>query len=269
VIRATGRQVVAQCGALCLASESLQRNSIRAAHGASPTVRRGSHSRVLRAIFQDLMLAAPAGPRANMDWTQACARGQSGHRRRDGETPRHRHGVSARATHDWNGTLAALALLASKQQRPISSASAMVRPRVKSDKLAAADQKAPRSQAHGKIVVSEAGASVYSASELAQGFPNLDVSLARRRLDRSPLCRIRWRSWSRSIQGHRGWPVQHDVSQSQLAKSNWRRWSRIAVNAVGVDVNMASRRLARKNSGLSATLAEKHRALSRSERRVS
>lgn len=46
-----------------------------------------------------------------------------------------------------------------------------------------------------KVIVSEAGASVYSASELAaQEFPDLDVSLRARCL--SPVvCRIRWRSW--------------------------------------------------------------------------
>jgi len=69
-----------------------------------------------------------------------------------------------------------------------------------------------------KVVVSEAGASVYSASAYAsQELPELDVSLrgavsiARRLQDR-------WRSWS----DHRkasAWPVQHDVNQSALAKT--------------------------------------------------
>jgi uncharacterized protein len=49
-----------------------------------------------------------------------------------------------------------------------------------------------------KVVVSEAGASVYSASELAsQEFPDVDVSI-RGAISIAVACRIRWPSWSRS-----------------------------------------------------------------------
>ncbi|MFM5881097.1 Tex family protein [Aeromonas sanarellii] len=107
-----------------------------------------------------------------------------------------------------------------------------------------------------KIVVSEAGASVYSASELAsQEFPDLDVSLrgavsiARRLQD--PLAEL-VKIDPRSIGVGQ---YQHDVGQSQLA----RRLDAVVedcVNAVGVDVNTASVALLNRVSGLSQTLAQ-------------
>ncbi|MGL4251008.1 MAG: Tex family protein [Aeromonas sp.] len=107
-----------------------------------------------------------------------------------------------------------------------------------------------------KIVVSEAGASVYSASELAsQEFPDLDVSLrgavsiARRLQD--PLAEL-VKIDPKSIGVGQ---YQHDVGQSQLA----RRLDAVVedcVNAVGVDVNTASVPLLNRVSGLSQTLAQ-------------
>lgn len=107
-----------------------------------------------------------------------------------------------------------------------------------------------------KIVVSEAGASVYSASELAsQEFPDLDVSLrgavsiARRLQD--PLAEL-VKIDPKSIGVGQ---YQHDVGQSQLA----RRLDAVVedcVNAVGVDVNTASVALLNRVSGLSQTLAQ-------------
>ncbi|MGL5948346.1 MAG: Tex family protein [Aeromonas sp.] len=107
-----------------------------------------------------------------------------------------------------------------------------------------------------KIVVSEAGASVYSASELAaHEFPDLDVSLrgavsiARRLQD--PLAEL-VKIDPKSIGVGQ---YQHDVSQSQLA----RRLEAVVedcVNAVGVDVNTASSALLSRVSGLSASLAQ-------------
>ena len=56
--------------------------------------------------------------------------------------------------------------------------------------------RAARAEKPTKVIVSEAGASVYSACELAaKEFPDLDVSLARRGLDCAAACRTRWRNW--------------------------------------------------------------------------
>ncbi|MEZ9627946.1 Tex family protein [Vibrio breoganii] len=107
-----------------------------------------------------------------------------------------------------------------------------------------------------KIVVSEAGASVYSASELAaKEFPNMDVSLrgavsiARRLQD--PLAEL-VKIDPKSIGVGQ---YQHDVSQSSLAK----RLDAVVedcVNGVGVDVNTASAALLNRVAGLSTTLAQ-------------
>ncbi|ELK2037015.1 RNA-binding transcriptional accessory protein [Vibrio vulnificus] len=107
-----------------------------------------------------------------------------------------------------------------------------------------------------KIMVSEAGASVYSASELAaKEFPNMDVSLrgavsiARRLQD--PLAEL-VKIDPKSIGVGQ---YQHDVSQPMLAK----RLDAVVedcVNAVGVDVNTASAALLTRVAGLSTTLAQ-------------
>ncbi|KGK15422.1 Tex family protein [Vibrio navarrensis] len=107
-----------------------------------------------------------------------------------------------------------------------------------------------------KIMVSEAGASVYSASELAaKEFPNMDVSLrgavsiARRLQD--PLAEL-VKIDPKSIGVGQ---YQHDVSQTMLAK----RLDAVVedcVNAVGVDVNTASAALLTRVAGLSSTLAQ-------------
>ncbi|SKA51902.1 Tex family protein [Enterovibrio nigricans] len=105
------------------------------------------------------------------------------------------------------------------------------------------------------VMVSEAGASVYSASELAAAeFPGLDVSLrgaasiARRLQD--PLAEL-VKIDPKSIGVGQ---YQHDVSQSQLAK----RLDAVVedcVNAVGVDVNSASAALLTRVAGLSTAMA--------------
>ncbi|MHA2939365.1 Tex family protein [Vibrio sp. RC27] len=107
-----------------------------------------------------------------------------------------------------------------------------------------------------KVVVSEAGASVYSASELAANeFPDMDVSLrgavsiARRLQD--PLAEL-VKIDPKSIGVGQ---YQHDVNQSMLAK----RLDAIVedcVNAVGVDVNTASAALLTRVAGLSTVLAQ-------------
>jgi uncharacterized protein len=107
-----------------------------------------------------------------------------------------------------------------------------------------------------KIVVSEAGASVYSASELAsREFPALDVSLrgavsiARRLQD--PLAELVKIEPKAIGVGQ----YQHDVDQTRLARALDARVED-CVNAVGVLVNMASAPLLARVSGLSATVAE-------------
>ena len=107
-----------------------------------------------------------------------------------------------------------------------------------------------------KVIVSEAGASVYSASELAsKEFPGLDVSLrgavsiARRLQD--PLAEL-VKIEPKSIGVGQ---YQHDVDQSRLAKQ-LDAVVEDAVNAVGVDLNTASAPLLARVSGLGASLAE-------------
>jgi uncharacterized protein len=107
-----------------------------------------------------------------------------------------------------------------------------------------------------KVVVSEAGASVYSASELAaREFPDLDVSLrgavsiARRLQD--PLAEL-VKIEPKSIGVGQ---YQHDVDQHRLAKS-LDAVVEDAVNAVGVDLNTASGALLARVSGVGPGLAE-------------
>ncbi len=107
-----------------------------------------------------------------------------------------------------------------------------------------------------KVVVSEAGASVYSASALAAAeFPNLDVSLrgavsiARRLQD--PLAEL-VKIEPKSIGVGQ---YQHDVDQHRLVRS-LEAVVEDAVNAVGVDLNTASAPLLARVSGLGSSLAE-------------
>jgi uncharacterized protein len=107
-----------------------------------------------------------------------------------------------------------------------------------------------------KVVVSEAGASVYSASELAaREFPELDVSLrgavsiARRLQD--PLAELVKIEPKAIGVGQ----YQHDVNQVKLARALEARVED-CVNAVGVDANTASAALLARVAGLSASVAE-------------
>jgi len=107
-----------------------------------------------------------------------------------------------------------------------------------------------------KIVVSEAGASVYSASEFAaKEFPDLDVSIrgavsiARRLQD--PLAELVKIEPKAIGVGQ----YQHDVDQFKLARALDAKVED-CVNAVGVDVNTASAALLTRVSGLSSTVAE-------------
>ncbi len=107
-----------------------------------------------------------------------------------------------------------------------------------------------------QVMVNEAGASIYSASEFAaREFPNLDVtirgavSIARRLQD--PLAElVKLEPKSIGVGQY-----QHDVSQVQLARS-LDAVVEDCVNGVGVDLNMASAPLLARTSGLSSSLAE-------------
>ncbi|WDM62222.1 Tex family protein [Stenotrophomonas forensis] len=124
------------------------------------------------------------------------------------------------------------------------------------DKLAGEAIKAAANPKLQKVVVSEAGASVYSASEFAaREFPGLDVSLrgavsiARRLQD--PLAELVKIEPKAIGVGQ----YQHDVDQYRLARALDARVED-CVNAVGVYVNTASAALLSRVSGLSATVAE-------------
>ncbi|MDG1121006.1 MAG: Tex family protein [Glaciecola sp.] len=123
------------------------------------------------------------------------------------------------------------------------------------DKLVAEMMKANPDLGVQKIIISEAGASVYSASELASlELPGMDVSLrgavsiARRLQD--PLAELVKIEPKAIGVGQ----YQHDVSQSQLGLS-LTRVIEDCVNAVGVDLNTASPALLANVSGLNKTLA--------------
>jgi uncharacterized protein len=203
-----------------------------------------------------LLLAAPAGPRATM-----------------GLDPGLRTGVKVAVVdatgkvvdtatiyphqprNDWHGALHTLSQLAAKHGVQLISIGNGTASR-ETDKLAQDLIKQCPELKLTKIVVSEAGASVYSASEYAsRELPELDVSLrgavsiARRLQD--PLAEL-VKIDPKSIGVGQ---YQHDVSQTQLARS-LDAVVEDCVNAVGVDVNTASAPLLARVSGLSASVAQ-------------
>ena len=212
--------------------------------------------RVFALNLHDLLLAAPAGPRATM-----------------GLDPGLRTGVKVAVVdstgkvvetatiyphaprNDWDGSLHILGAIAKKHNVDLISIGNGTASR-ETDKLAADVIKRHPELKLTRIVVSEAGASVYSASELAsRELPGMDVSLrgavsiARRLQD--PLAEL-VKIDPKSIGVGQ---YQHDVSQTKLARS-LDAVVEDCVNAVGVDVNTASPALLARISGLSASLAE-------------
>lgn len=156
---------------------------------------------------------------------------------------------------DWNGALATLATLSGKHKVEIVAIGNGTASR-ETDKLVADLMKKMPQLKLTKIMVSEAGASVYSASELAAlEFPDLDVSLrgavsiARRLQD--PLAELVKIEPKAIGVGQ----YQHDVDQTGLARS-LDAVVEDCVNSVGVDVNTASVPLLARVSGLNKTLAE-------------
>ncbi|GGA88610.1 transcription accessory protein [Neiella marina] len=155
----------------------------------------------------------------------------------------------------WQQSLATLAALVKKHAVELIAIGNGTASR-ETDKLAAELVKALALPNLQKIMVSEAGASVYSASELAaQEFPDLDVSLrgavsiARRLQD--PLAEL-VKIDPKSIGVGQ---YQHDVNQTQLGTS-LTNVVEDCVNAVGVDVNTASAPLLTRVAGLNRVLAQ-------------
>jgi len=216
--------------------------------------------------LRDLLLAAPAGPRVVM-----------------GLDPGIRTGVKVAVVDatgklvetatvypheprkDWDGSLYTLATLCEKHGVNLIAIGNGTASR-ETDKLAGEliklleKHSKANSQANSKsidkVVVSEAGASVYSASEFAsQEMPDVDVSLrgaasiARRLQD--PLAEL-VKIDPKSIGVGQ---YQHDVNQSQLART-LEAVVEDCVNAVGVDLNTASVPLLTRVSGLSTTTAK-------------
>jgi protein Tex len=210
---------------------------------------------VFSANLKDLLLAAPAGARVTM-----------------GLDPGFRTGVKVAVVdatgrlaatdtiypheprNDWRGALAALATLCLKHKVQLISVGNGTASR-ESDKLAAELIAKMPDLKLTKMMVSEAGASVYSASELAaKEFSDLDVSLrgavsiARRLQD--PLAELVKIEPKAIGVGQ----YQHDVDQTRLAQS-LEAVVEDCVNRVGVDVNMASAALLARVSGLNQSLA--------------
>ncbi|MFM9155109.1 MAG: Tex family protein, partial [Polynucleobacter victoriensis] len=158
---------------------------------------------------------------------------------------------------DWDGSLAVLGALCVKHQISLIAIGNGTASR-ETDRLVKDLMKVVAGKTTltlQKIVVSEAGASVYSASELAaQEFPDLDVSLrgavsiARRLQD--PLAELVKIEPKAIGVGQ----YQHDVNQFQLSRT-LDAVVEDCVNAVGVDLNTASVPLLSKVSGLNAGLA--------------
>ena len=211
--------------------------------------------RVFARNLHDLLLAAPAGPKTVI-----------------GLDPGIRTGVKVAVVdatgklldtatiypheprRDWDGALHALHALARRHGASLLAIGNGTASR-ETDKLAGELITRHPELKLAKVMVSEAGASVYSASELAaREFPQLDVSLrgavsiARRLQD--PLAEL-VKIDPKSIGVGQ---YQHDVNQSRLAKS-LDAVVEDCVNSVGVDVNTASAPLLARISGLNATLA--------------
>ncbi|HEX7116158.1 MAG TPA: Tex family protein [Steroidobacter sp.] len=212
--------------------------------------------RVFARNLHDLLLAAPAGPRATMGLDPGLRTGvKVAIVDRTGKLLETATIYPHAPRNEWDRSIAMLALLARKHGVELISIGNGTASR-ETDKLAGELIKKHPDLKLTKIVVSEAGASVYSASALAaKEFPDLDVSLrgavsiARRLQD--PLAELVKIDPKAIGVGQ----YQHDVSQTKLARA-LDAVVEDCVNAVGVDVNTASAALLARISGLSATLAE-------------
>jgi len=210
---------------------------------------------VFSSNLKDLLLAAPAGPRVTMGLDPGLRTGvkvaivDSTGKVLDTATI-----YPHEPKRDWAGSLATLATLSAKHKVDLVSVGNGTGSR-ETDKLVAELMTNMPQLKLTKVMVSEAGASVYSASELAaKEFPDLDVSLrgavsiARRLQD--PLAELVKIEPKAIGVGQ----YQHDVDQTGLARS-LDAVVEDCVNSVGVDVNTASVPLLTRVSGLNQTLA--------------
>lgn len=211
--------------------------------------------RVFGANLKDLLLAAPAGPKAVIGLDPGIRTGvKVAVVERTGKLLDTATLYPHAPRNDWEGALRTLAALAQKHAAELIAIGNGTASR-ETDRLAVDLIRRHPEMKLTKAVVSEAGASVYSASEFAaREFPGLDVSLrgavsiARRLQD--PLAELVKIEPKAIGVGQ----YQHDVSQTKLA----RRLDAVVedcVNAVGVDVNTASVPLLARVSGLNAGLA--------------
>ena len=211
--------------------------------------------RVFGENMRDLLLAAPAGTRTTMGLDPGLRTGvKVVVVDATGKLLEHTTIFPHQPKNQWDRSLAVLAALAQKHKVDLVSIGNGTASR-ETDKLVKELQQKHAELCLTGIMVSEAGASVYSASELAaKEFPDLDVSfrgavsIARRLQD--PLAEL-VKIDPKSIGVGQ---YQHDVNQHRLA----RKLAVVVedcVNAVGVEINTASAPLLAKVAGLSETLA--------------
>ncbi|WP_416885754.1 Tex family protein [Marinospirillum sp.] len=210
--------------------------------------------------LKDLLLAAPAGPRPTLALDPGLRTGvKVAVVDATGKLVDHTTIYPHAPRNQWQESIAVLARLCAQHQVELIAVGNGTASR-ETDQLAAeviswCHKQAPEHRLQ-KVMVNEAGASIYSASALAaKEFPDLDathrsaVSIGRRLQD--PLAEL-VKIEPKSIGVGQ---YQHDVSQIQLAKT-LDAVIEDCVNAVGVDLNTASVPLLARTSGLNATLAE-------------
>ncbi|MDM3871172.1 Tex family protein [Porticoccus sp. W117] len=206
--------------------------------------------------LKDLLLAAPAGLKATIALDPGLRTGvKVAVIDATGKLVDHGAIFPHAPKNQWDQSIAVLAKLAAAHSIELVAIGNGTASR-ETDKLAGDLIKRHPELKLQKIMVSEAGASVYSASEFAaKEFPDLDVtirgavSIGRRLQD--PLAEL-VKIEPKSIGVGQ---YQHDVSQSQLAQS-LDAVVEDCVNAVGVEVNTASAALLRRVSGLNQTIAD-------------
>lgn len=212
--------------------------------------------RVFAANLRDLLLAAPAGTRATMGLDPGLRTGvKVAVVDATGKVVEHATIYPHAPANRWDESLATLAALAKKHGVDLVAIGNGTASR-ETERLAADLMKMAPGLGLTKAVVSEAGASVYSASAYASAeLPDLDVSIrgavsiARRLQD--PLAEL-VKIDPRSIGVGQ---YQHDITETKLSRS-LDAVVEDCVNGVGVDLNTASVPLLSRVSGITSTLAE-------------
>lgn len=212
--------------------------------------------RVFARNLKDLLMAAPAGMRPTLALDPGLRTGVKVTAIDEtGKLLNHTTIYPHAPQNQWDKSVQVLSALCKAYQIELIAVGNGTASR-ETDKLAAEVIKTLPGQRISKVMVSEAGASVYSASELAAlEFPDLDVSLRGavsigRRLQ-DPLAELVKIEPKAIGVGQ----YQHDVNQSLLTKS-LDAVVEDCVNAVGVDLNTASAALLARVAGLNKTLAQ-------------